>query len=74
MIFEFSGNFEEEEEEELAKQIFDQDVESESEIDFHKINNGKSFQENKMKWNILKKRVTSRSNVSVPEILNELLG
>ncbi|KAL4471624.1 hypothetical protein ABPG74_008517 [Tetrahymena malaccensis] len=74
IFYEYSGNFEQEEEEDLVQQIYDQEIDSESEIDFSKIQNGKTPLENKMKWNILKKRVTSRQNVTVPSVLKELMS
>ncbi|KAL4511856.1 hypothetical protein ABPG72_012701 [Tetrahymena utriculariae] len=74
IFYEYSGNFEEDDEEDLVQQIFYQEIDSESEIDFSKIKNGKTPLENKMKWNILKKRVTSRQNVTVPNVLKELMS
>ncbi|EGR28823.1 ttf1 protein, putative [Ichthyophthirius multifiliis] len=67
-IFFYGKNFTSESDEDLVSQIIEQDVESEGEIDFDKIFNNKSTQENKERWNIIKKRGDFKK-----EFHNELL-
>lgn len=55
-------------------QIAKQEPDSNSDIDFEIIDNGKSVLQNKAKWNALKKRVTSRTNVTVPSMLSTLVS